>query len=369
MSARSTSLFTPSTPFSPGPQTGRAQGSGFRVQESGVRCSALRTPHSALATPRPSAFTLVELLTVITIIGILAGLATVAAYQAFGTAKGAAIKTDITNLESAFEQYKMNFGQYPPSDMTNIDQIRRHLLKAFPRCNVDEEMKYIPRGDGTDYGTPYTTATVDATNAMTPAQALAFWLRGFSSNKQKPLSALANPDVERIGLLEFQGRLVNPNTKDAWTALDPIPPVFKAPYGDQPYVYFEARSYLSHNLVPLPLSTSSTETCYPYMWDSNGDEILDAKDWDANLNLVLDDTEFSKIYANPKSFQIISAGVDGAFGNPTSSVPKDFPRNGTPNKITVDVPKVYAFGEGYTDEDNDNMTNFSERALGDAKPE
>ena len=138
--------------------------------------------------------------------------------------------------------------------------------------------------------------------------------------------------------------------------------MFKASQGERPYVYFESRSYLYHARVPMTFST--TEACVPYVWDSNDDDQFSALDWDANGNGVLDISEETRPFANPKTFQIISAGVDSDFGPATNQVVLPRP-SGSPLRI---VGKVYPIGTGYGDPDNDNMTNFSERSLGDARP-
>ncbi|MCC7087004.1 MAG: prepilin-type N-terminal cleavage/methylation domain-containing protein [Pirellulales bacterium] len=348
------------------------KGAGF-----GVRGSEFRSRSSGDAKFPPaaghSAFTLVELLTVITIIGILASLASVAAYKVFFQARGAAIKADITNMDNFLAQFKNEHGDYPPSNLDHTNSAAqaamiRFITKAFPRCNAIEEVRHIPRADGT-LPTYNNGAYSSSSPAMSPAQALAFWLRGFSANKQRPLSSLYDPQpAERVGGLEFNGRLINPNTKTGWVIADLIPPVFQAPSGSQPYVYFESRSYLYHNNQSSATVGSGNFIPYmPYMWDSNNDGAFTNLDWDANNNGKLDSSEQAKIYANPKSYQIVSAGVDGDFGTPTSPVAKSFPLvSGT---LNLAVAKIYRSGEGYASEDDDNITNFSQQSLGDAKPQ
>jgi prepilin-type N-terminal cleavage/methylation domain-containing protein len=366
-----------------------SQGSG-----DGSQISAFCLLPSAF---RP-AFTLIELLVVITIIGILAGLASVAAYKVFVTARGAAIKADITNLESALEKYKMDHGDYPPSNMYDVSLIRRHLLKKFPKCNVDFEMQYIPDKLGVIVAdaaitTPYgSRVTLSNANAMNPAQALVFWLQGFCADKQRPLSAAysASP-AERTAVLDFnKSRIVDPNSKQAWvaSAIDtaspylPLtavpPPVYMASAGEQPFVYFDARSYLWHAIDP----NLSPEGVVPYLlepWDINtpSNSTLDITNVGSGRELLQDGssniiaTSYQKLCANPKSFQILSAGVDGDFGKPVGGQKKEL-TSIKYNNVTgfTLVYKSYPTGLGYAgDGEDDNYTNFSDRALGDAKPE
>ena len=89
-------------------------------------------------------FTLVEMLVVVLIIGILAGLISAAAVRGLHRAKVARIGIDIQQISLALEQYKQQFGEYPP-DFSSIDGsgstadiaaenlVMTHLSKAFPR--------------------------------------------------------------------------------------------------------------------------------------------------------------------------------------------------------------------------------------------
>ena len=60
-------------------------------------------------------FTLVELLVVIIIIAILAAIAVPAVMRATATAQNARIKTEIDMLHMAIQQYKNEYGSYPPA--------------------------------------------------------------------------------------------------------------------------------------------------------------------------------------------------------------------------------------------------------------
>jgi hypothetical protein len=105
------------------------------------------------------------------------------------------------------------------------------------------------------------------------------------------------------------------------------------------------------------------------MWDANGDGTIDVKDYDANNNGKLDPNEQPKLYVNPKSFQIISAGLDGDYGTAPTTSSKSFPLpSGT---LTISRTKLYPTGAGYdpSGADDDNIVNFSKgTSLGDDKP-
>src|SRR5579871_1499143 len=126
-------------------------------------------------------FTLVELLVVITIIGILIGLLAPVVANAIYYAKVSRIATEISNLDGAFKNYKEKYGSYPPSDISTASLsnqnnpqyilLSQHLAKAFPRCNVQTEINAII-----------------SLNVATPAQSLCFWLSGFNTDPEHPIS-------------------------------------------------------------------------------------------------------------------------------------------------------------------------------------
>jgi prepilin-type N-terminal cleavage/methylation domain-containing protein len=328
-------------------------------------------------------FTLVEMLVVITIIGILASLGTVAVFKALEAAKRARIKVEITNLNNAIESYKLKHGDYPPSFYNgnaplaafSLSLMKSHLGHCFPRCNPDFELSAFNNALGTN-----------ARNGLTPAQMLVFWLTSISKDPAHPISA---PTTDREALFDFdKTRLVSivPGQVGGWSVsgtganaiLTYIPQVYIDQSGkNSPFVYFEARGYFGH-ATQAPNSPLIIPNCYPYLWEP----------WDNNKNGKIDPgtsgppqqdvqvdgsgnwipTSFQKICANPKSFQIISAGLDGIFGAPPGPINTASAKfNGSNLSLYY---KSFPSGLGYdtTGADDDNLTNFSEGQLGDAKP-
>jgi len=348
------------------------------------------TPDSRSLTP---GFTLVEMLVVITIIGILVSLASVAVFKALETAKKARIKMEITNLESAIEAFKQKYGDYPPSlldPVYNKDGVRRFLAKAFPRCNPDTEALCIP--------------------TMSDDQALVFWLTSISKDPAHPLSAAT---ADRQSLFDFdktrlkatvsyvmsssgpplQTPLGN-NVQAGWrvdpsnafgsliyTSSQYIPVSGK----DSPYHYFEAREYIFHAAGPTTGGPAPNQPV-PYLlepWDNAtpGLQALSSGTPDVRLgpsNSVnaTSMADFQKLCANPKSFQIISAGLDGDYGtvDVTTAVPQPVNfvnQTGSGTRPKLLYYKSYPSGIGYdkSGADDDNITNFCEKnGLGDAKP-
>lgn len=286
-------------------------------------------------TGRRHAFTLVEMLIVITIIGILVGLAVAAAFAAMRAGMKARTVAEIDSLATAVKAYKNDLGQLPPC-MANVDideqavRLMSHLRSAFPK------FRPTPNGSDPPGAAGYvTTGTYISTNyVMTSgpldisridqAEALVLFLGGmpsppgFGTTKLLGFHADAtNPfridppgtgRQKRNAYFEFvEARLVDLDA-DGWYEYIPqgTPQTSFMP----PYVYFDSITYQSPIGVgtdgwlcyPSPaLGTTPQKgpigmigewgTCVPYAYSQGGP-------------------------ANPadQSFQIVSAGMDSAFG-------------------------------------------------------
>jgi prepilin-type N-terminal cleavage/methylation domain-containing protein len=267
----------------------------------------------SIANPR--GFTLVELMVVISIIALLAALVSVAVARSISKAKEARIKLDVDNLAGAIEQYKSEYGSYPPSTYALLVA---HVREKFPRA-LPQDIATIP------------------TN-MTPAEIVWFCIRGYTSDPLRPVDFF-NPNAKRDEFIQFeQGRLVQTRTFAHNTStMTPLQPTSQRTspqrvfmYVPQegkgaPYVYFDcSRNYAWQ---AQRFEGVGTGVARPYR-TANG------------------------TYANVKKFQIISAGLDGDYGG----------------DVTKDKEKVYPDGVNYTEGDKDNLVNFSERNLENSKP-
>ena len=336
-----------------------------------------KLPATCCPPPARRAFTLVEMLVVITIIGILAALGTVAVFQALAAAKKARIKAEITNLESAMQQYKTQYKDFPPSyfgpwrldDGVTIVEVtddrhpvRRHLASAFPRIQE-------PTGASG-------TWEKLRNKKLSGANALVFWLQGFSKNVTLPLSGPGGPlstSGEIAPLFDFdKTRLTNDSNGN---------PVYLPQGSTVPYQYLAAQSYLAHAMY----DPSNPAPACPYLlepWDTKGPTGLSVGSNASMSDVVLDASNnavpgtfqsFAKLCANPKSFQLIAAGLDNDFGSynsSTSSVGSAQAKNGSGTNCQIWY-KSYSSGAGYDrgGADDDNLTNFSEKSLGDARPQ
>lgn len=319
------------------------------------------------------AFTLVELLTVIVIIGILAGLITAAAVRGRTRARVVAIKSEITQLAMACEAYKEKYGEYPP-DLTDLVALDRHLKRAFPRYQGD--VARFLNSVAAAYG-------INSPNweQLGPASALVIFLGGIPEQlgSTRPAGFHADPrDPFKWGeprtnpFFEFDvARLTIADPSSPNTLLCQYRPAGAATAA--PYVYFKSRrlglpanqpqfQYDEYAVVgangvvhPLsyPLLGSSPAPfgyCVPYL------EFHPT----AAVATPLDPAQQLVNGVNPRQwpeagkFQIISAGLDGQFGNALVG--------GSPQEF-----RYRRLGLNFSDDggDFDNITNFSEGTLED----
>jgi prepilin-type N-terminal cleavage/methylation domain-containing protein len=158
-------------------------------------------------------FTLVELLVVITIIGILVSLLVAAAMRAVVTARQAAIKTEVEMISGSIDKYKDKAGSYPPNAVIDdqvftearpedenpatpifeadvLRNMQRHFQQAHGRSKEPDTLLRKLVGDAG--GLP---------GGMTAAEALVFWLSGFSADPLYPISGEGGPSyrIDNLG--------------------------------------------------------------------------------------------------------------------------------------------------------------------------
>ena len=228
-------------------------------------------------------FTLVELLVVIIIISILAAIAVPVVMRAVATANNARIKTEIDMLHMAIMQYKNEYGSYPPcvdfDAAGNPGRINKHIQRLFPRT---------PGGP--------TGFLLNAQNAdyMKPNTAIVGWLVGYSDIPTNPMGIEGGSGggrqlsgVTKKKLFDFDSSRVSGNQ-------------FTAPgKPGSPYIYIDSASY------PIYDSTASSPAG-PF----GGIYYSHRAATKAVPNFVTP----TQPYANPDSFQILSAGRDEKFG-------------------------------------------------------
>lgn len=196
-------------------------------------------------------------------------------------------KAEVMQLSQAFEQFKARYGSYPP-DFSDSNRVNLVFRKMFPR-SLESPPQNLDR-----------------------AQALVFWLGGFSPDPEHPITGAG----ERAPFFQFAPERIQES--GAY-------PVYLPKASTAPYVYFESQTYdrSTNNYTSL-----GTGTARPYREDSG-------------------------FWCNRKSFQIITAGQDNDYGN----------------HATANSEGRWPSGTNYTASDRDNIVNFNERAtLGDDLP-
>jgi len=316
--------------------------------------------------------TLVEILLVISIIAILAGilLPVIASVRRQGQVTATVL--EIQNLKNAIEQYKNKFGDYPP-DGSNAVVFQRHIRVAFPRIAPQEIA---------NLNSLILDSHHPAVTKLDAAEALVFFLGGFSDDPRFPFTGKGGPLTgnRSLGLFEFDpARLsIDSTTINIGTASNPILvsqstdetmlhnqvaaerdifPVYFPKGSIVPFVYFDSRTYMPRsiytyngNAVP-PTQYPPAEWCagnphkHPVTFVSGiarpyrSDEVRQATAADA----------YTYKWVNPNTFQIIAAGIDNDFGN-----------NLFPPRY-----KHYPGGVYYSDGDNSNISSFSRGTLED----
>ena len=309
---------------------------------------------SSSHTPtRRTGFTLVELLVVIAIIAILAALITPAIWRAMTTASKARIKLEVGSISQALEQYKNEMGEYPPdfseigandAETVNLrrNAIYRHLANKYRYRNVSSGYRNVA-GPGDDL------ADADLLQ-LNPTNALYFWLRGFYGDKQRPLTAgwdansgLLLPEG-RDSRMDFDGsRLITPTQSRNSNYVSPFAYDY-VPKGDgslRPYVYYRA--------------TQTVPGSFPYqsalVWSQSSSNTLKAP---APYGSSIQENDF----AEPKKYQLISAGLDGNYGDGgrfTVNV-------AATNPADVVIPGSGSYPAGpYEKADRDNITSFCDK--------
>ena len=220
-------------------------------------------------------------------------------------------------------------------------------------------------------------AGVDPSN-LRPDQALVFWLNGFNPDPTQPFLGLATlTRAQRTPpFFDFDAsRLVKLSATT--NALSYVPAGVK---DFAPYVYFDSGFYGYGNpSYSAPIAWWCNSISCPGVTSDAGYAMAYVKD---NINPGVFDSPFANPqgdeWVNPDSFQIISSGLDGVFGNNGAGVTGNpnvintlrlYPTGNPYNAAAVVAPGSKPTGYDMYGADDDNITNFCERArLGDAKP-
>ncbi|MEM9411331.1 MAG: type II secretion system protein [Planctomycetota bacterium] len=329
-------------------------------------------------------FTLVELLVAITVIGILAAMLSVAVGRVLTRGREFAIQIEMQQLESAIEKFKIDHGFYPPSfkNFTTAADVVPYINRIAP-SNAESQLLpaetivingvQIDRPEETRLQRWWDIVGVNLALAANrdpqtepdtrPGSDLVFWLNGLSKNRQFPLThpdgrilaahnyAVGGDGVERQVYFEFAMERVKFEP-----AFEMIANYIQAGGAELPYLYRDAASY--HPTAPQ--MDGSGDGAYVFAGVTKQQVIDAAYHTNNSLSASSDVTSapnpdaasiaiFNTIYPNPDSFQLISFGLDGMSGGPTTC-PEPAPAN--PNSID----RTCAEGA-------DNMVNFGREGM------
>lgn len=261
-----------------------------------------------------SGFSLIELVVVILIVAILASLILNGVSAARVTALNAAAASDINNFQKAIADFKLKYGMEPPSSITLYEtpsgwsspaavRSRSLIRQIWPQFDFTLARDINGDKDTTDtlmlqgaeclvffLGGVWSTDMVDNTGAAiaggpaanSPVQ---LWVPlGFSVNPNNPLArggSRVGPfiDIDSSRLINIDG---DTDAEGAPEYLDSLPGQTK------PLIYassYDGRGYLAADLATGPGCTFTS------VYTKTGGQAY-----------------------NPKSFQIISAGMDGDYG-------------------------------------------------------
>ena len=353
-----------------------------------------RLPNSDLRLRK--AFTLVELLIVLTVIGILVGLLIPAISGGMNAARRTAIRTEMIQLEQAIESFKTEYGFYPPS----FEQFNRDPSAQDQAEGRNQFLAYLNRiapnhqeNSSSFAGAPAGSSRLSiwwgkVGRHLDQRTSMVFWLSGLCKSKQFPLTGGApnliqafngetatftTPsgeqfEIERDVRFDFQpGQLVFAYANEGDLADvssvsvdlidddgDSLPDLVEADEvpggnlaaiagyvqahgptnGDKLFRYRDAPSY---NFLPFAYATQVPGGAGDTRNRSAGDE------------LEPDD------FVNPKTFQLISAGMDGELGVPANPMGDGDERHQQAYVLSTEAEFIK---RGY-----DNMVNFASGPL------
>lgn len=271
-----------------------------------------RTVSRATAAPR-AAFTMIELLVVIVVIAILVALLLPAVGGARYRARVAQVTTEIKNLEKGIADFKLKFGTTPPSrivlceegsdwnddwdstpPVTGVDNDDRRNSIAFirqvwPQYDFSLDRDINEDGDEDDAflltGPECLLFFLGGSGVIVDTSMETLVADGFSANPGNPFASGGN----RVGPFhEFDpARMVDLDGDDAFEYLDPLP------NQTTPIMYISSDEGRGYDTADLVLSGLPSPTLSKIYFIDSGE------------------TEPHK----PNSYQIISPGIDGFFGD------------------------------------------------------
>ena len=247
-----------------------------------------------LQTSRPG-FTLIELLVVIAIIAILVALTMVGIVPILRQGPQLRTTDDVHQLTIAMNTFKQKFGMLPPSRVTlsadpaKMDANSLYFVNAlWPRIAWSDPAVTI---DWAGTGLPRATLRQQAAYNLEGDQALVFWLGGI-------------PDRNAPGCKGFSSNPRNPTDLSSGTIINPL-------------FQFDSSRLYKRSGGPFYSYKDHWKKDMPYVFFSSGraqNGYNATSDFPGIANGPYYESTNPRRYLNPNSFQIISAGQNGLFG-------------------------------------------------------
>lgn len=228
-----------------------------------------------------SGFTLTELMVVITIIAILAGMLMAAVIPVMASARRAAILMEMKQIEQSLENFKTHHGFYPPSwvRISNSANPGTALLKYINRIAPNNREGEVVSGANRRIDLWWQNVGVNIDHAS--GQDLVFWLSGMLKNKQYPVTNGVAPGAYP-------------------TAYD------DATFERDAFYEFKGSQLVKNGLVASYVQQANTEAPFLYIDASSYNNGTSFDGYYVQNNIG---TPY-RSYENPKSFQLISWGLD-----------------------------------------------------------
>jgi prepilin-type N-terminal cleavage/methylation domain-containing protein len=292
-------------------------------------------------------FTLVEILVVIAIIGLLAAASLVALSGARGFFRSATAKTRLDDVGRALELYKQKFGEYPPDCRATDQEIRRHILKRWPKALRNSA------------GIGAMVAAAKTEMRRTPGSAALFWLAGFPED----LPVAGSTEITRAYYGFFAdpvdpfGLLIAAADKDSEPRIEPILELTYDSTGKNNGNYNDAGFVFNGQVMAY--FRAEPRGGYEFVGAEDTvikDEIKTA--WGAMFATTC---EFPVPYMkdgrwfNPDSYQLILPGEDGSYGGVCGHTEHEHEHGGFEPRDVNDPDSISL-------EDWDNITNFTDGA-------
>jgi hypothetical protein len=264
--------------------------------------------------------------------------------MAVNSARRAAIVIEINQLADAIEAYRKDKGDYPPN-FRDTDAFVRHIRRCYPKIAPTELAAVITLDNNGQY-------QFVQTKKLDEGESLVFWLATIRDDPRYPFGITGGQSAPYKKYYDFDQRRLGDENSNTY-------PSFRAKYArDTYYLYIDSRSYAEcaqFNRAP----NNDTADQYAYAEDFNVRENCARPYWSEVASNSSSATKIRDQFkaVNPTSFQILCAGLDGDFGMYDS----------TATNPDTDV-KIFPTAVRYNEEDNDNITNFSEGRLEDKIP-